>query len=92
MGVANARKHILFGLFYPLPKSNANYYSMIEDSLSLAVDTNLSDTTVTGDLNFNLLNPRSSTKIRSLCTQFFSFCPAIEKPTYICISPKTHLR
>ena len=74
MEVANTRKHIiLFGLFYRLQKSNANYYSMIEDSLSLAIDTNRSDTTVTGDFNFNLLNPRSSTKIRSLCTQFSFF-------------------
>ena len=47
--VANTRKHILFGLFYRPPNSNANYYSMIEDSLSLAVDTNISDMIVTGD-------------------------------------------
>ena len=79
--VANTRKHILFGLFYRPPNSNANYYSMIEDSLSLAVDTNISDIIVTGDFNFNLLNPRSSTKISSLCTQF-SFFQAIEQPTH----------
>ena len=53
---------------------------MIEDSLSLAVDTNISDIIVIGDFNFNLLNPRSFTKISSLCIQF-SFFPAIEQPT-----------
>ena len=79
--VANTRKHILFGLFYRPPNSDANYYSMIEDLLSLAVDTNISDIIVTGDFNFNLLNPRSSTKISSLCTQF-SFFQAIEQPTH----------
>ena len=69
--VANTRKHILFGLFYRPPNSNANYYSMIEDSLSLAVDTNISDIIVTGDFNFNLLNPRSSTKKFPLYPIFF---------------------
>ncbi|MCW4344426.1 MAG: reverse transcriptase domain-containing protein [Candidatus Thiodiazotropha endolucinida] len=79
--VANNHKHILFGLFYRPPNSNANYYSSIEDSLSLAFDTNMSDIIVTGDFNFNLLNPRTSGKINSLCTQF-SFFQTIEQPTH----------
>ena len=45
---------------------------MIEDSLSLAFETNISDIIVTSDFNFNLLNPRSSTKIFQ----------AIEQPTH----------
>ena len=32
--VANTHKHILFGLFYRPPNSNATYYTMIEDFLS----------------------------------------------------------
>ena len=47
--VASTRKHILFDLFYRPPNSNAHNYSMIEDSLFLAVDTNISDIIVTGD-------------------------------------------
>ena len=86
--IANTRKHILFGLFYRPPNSNANCYSMIEESLSIAVDTNISDIIVTNDFNINLLNPRSTTKIRSLCTQF-SFSWQLNS---LPISPKTHLR
>ena len=37
--IANNHKRILFGLFYRPPNSNANYYSNIEDSLSLAIET-----------------------------------------------------
>ena len=68
--IANNHKRILFGLFYRPPNSNANYYSNIEDSLSLAVDIGINDIIVTGDFNLNLLNPLTSKKIDSLCTQF----------------------
>ena len=60
--IANNHKRILFGLFYRPPNSNANYYSNIEDSLSLAVDTGINDIIVTGDFNLNLLNPLTSKK------------------------------
>ena len=36
------RKHILFGLVYRPPNSDAQYYSNIEDSIALAIDTGIS--------------------------------------------------
>ena len=77
----NNHKHILFGLFYRPPNSDANYYTNIENSLALAVYTGLTDIIITGDLNLNLLNPQTSRKIYSLCTQFSLF-QSITQPTH----------
>ena len=60
--IANNHKRILFGLFYRPPNSNANYYSNIEDSLSVAIDTGISNIIVTGDFNLNLLYPLTAKK------------------------------
>ena len=61
--LVNHYKHILFGLFYRPPNSNANYYTNIENSLALALDTGVTDTVITGDFNFNTLNPQTARKI-----------------------------
>ena len=74
-------KHILFGLFYRPPNSDAAYFSLIEDSINLAVDTGLQDILITGDFNFNMLNIQSSNKIRDLCNQY-SFKQTINDPTH----------
>ena len=79
--VANRCKHILFGLFYRPPYSLANYYSNIEDSLALALDTGIADIIVTGDFNQNVLNSPSAKKIISLCQQF-SLYQSIDQPTH----------
>ena len=79
--LVNNHKHILFGLFYRPPNSDANYYTNIENSLALAVDTGISDIIITGDLNLNLLNPQTSRKIYSLCTQFSLF-QSVTQPTH----------
>ena len=79
--LANNHKRVLFGVFYRPPNSDANYFSNIEDSLALAVDTGISDVIVTGDFNLNMLNVRTSRKIESLCIQF-SFYQSIDKPTH----------
>ena len=72
--LSNNRKHILFGLFfYRPPNSNRDYFSNIEDSIALALDTGITDIIITGDFNYNLLNPVSSRKIDSLCTEFSLF-------------------
>ena len=68
--LANKYKRILFGLFYRPPGSSINYHSDIENSLNLAVDTDISDIIVTGDFNFNVLNPTTLRKIEYFCTQF----------------------
>ena len=77
----NNHKRILFGIFYRPPNSDTNYFSNIEDSLALAVDTDIADIIVTGDFNLNVLNARTSRKIESLCSQF-SFYQSIDQPTH----------
>ena len=42
---------VLFGLFYRPPNSDAAYLSSIEDSISLALDTQITNIIVTGDFN-----------------------------------------
>ena len=60
---------ILFGLFCRPHNSDASYLCAIEDSLSLAHDTQISNIIVTGDLKFNVLNQHTSNKISDRCTQ-----------------------
>ena len=74
-------KHILFGLFYRPPNSNALFFSSIEDSIHLAVDTSVQYIIVTGDFNYNMLNSQTSSKIKSNCEQF-SFTQTINAPTH----------
>ena len=71
---------ILFGLFYR-PNSDALYLSAIEDSISLALDTQISNIIVTGDFNLNVLNPHTSNKIPDICPQF-SLYQTITEPTH----------
>ena len=63
-------KPILFGLFYRSPNSNANYYINIENSLALALDTGVMYIVITGEVNFNTLNPQTAKKIESLALFF----------------------
>ena len=80
--LTNNHKHVLFGLFYRPPNSNSNYFSDIEDSIALAVDSpGISEIIITGDFNLNLLNPQTARKINSICTQF-SFFQSITQPTH----------
>ena len=55
--LSNNHKRTLFGLFYKPPNSDLAYYSLIEDSLHLAV---INDIIITGDFNFSMLHPQSS--------------------------------
>ena len=73
---------ILFGLFYRPPNSDALYLSAIEDSISLALDTQISNIIVTGDFNFNVLNPHTSNKISDICTQFSLYQTITELVTF----------
>ena len=43
------RTRILFGLFYRPSNSDMAYFSSIEDSISLALDTQINNNIVTGD-------------------------------------------
>lgn len=79
--LSNNQKHILFGLYYRPPNSDSIYYSSIEDSLHLAVDTGITDIIVTGDFNFNIYNQQTSRKIESFCNQFALY-QSINEPTH----------
>ena len=75
------QKHVLFGVFYRSPSADALYFSSIEDSIHLAVDTGINDIIITGDFNYNMLNARTSNKIKSICEQF-SLTQTIDNPTH----------
>ena len=51
-------KHILFGVFYRPPNSEAVTFSEIEDWINLAVDSG--DIIITGDFNLNMQNVQSA--------------------------------
>ena len=100
--LSNNHKRILFGLFYRPPNSDSNYFSSIEDSIALAVDSpGISEIIITGDFNLNVLSPLTARKIDSICTQF-SFYQSIDQPTHftenssslidiLLVNNKTHL-
>ena len=79
--VIQNHKSILFGLFYRPPKADSQYFSNIEDSISLAIDTSITDIIVTGDFNLNFLNAQARRKIDMLCTQLSLYQP-IDQPTH----------
>ena len=83
-------KHILFGLFYRPPNSDSTYFTSIEDSIHLAVDTGIQDIIVTGDFNFNMLSAQLSAKIKNLCEEF-SLTQTINQPTHFTEHPSSLL-
>ena len=64
-------KHLLFGLFYRPSNSDSAYFSSIEDSVHLAIDTGIQGIIVTGDFNYNMLSGQLSANIEDLCENFF---------------------
>ena len=79
--VIHNHQSILFGLFYRPPNADGQYFSNIEDSISLAIDTGISNIIVTGDFNLNFLNVQTRRKIDTLCTQY-SLHQSIDQPTH----------
>ena len=67
--------------FYRPPNSEAVAFSAIEDSISLAVDSDVNDIIKTGDFNLNMQNVQSACKITSLCELLF-LAQSIEEPTH----------
>ena len=76
----NNRKY-LYGTFYIPPNSDQQYWSYFEQSIELALNTNI-DIILTGDFNINQLNNNPNDKIGCLLTQF-SLHQIITEPTYI---------
>ena len=79
--IISKHKHVLFGVFYRPPNADSDYYTAIETSLNLAVDTGYNDIIVTGDFNFNMLIPNTARKINSLCSQF-AFQQSVDEPVH----------
>ena len=67
------KRNILFGVFHRPPNSDSAHYSLIEDSIGLAMDSNISNIIITGDFNINQLNHTSNRKINSLCINSMCF-------------------
>ncbi|XP_045206258.1 uncharacterized protein LOC123558446 [Mercenaria mercenaria] len=76
-----SNRHILFGVFYRPPNSDTIYNNLVEDSIGLAIDTNISDVIITGDFNYNVFSPITNRKIISI-TQQFNLEQLIDQPTH----------
>ncbi|XP_053378589.1 uncharacterized protein LOC128548180 [Mercenaria mercenaria] len=76
-----SNRHILFGVFYRPPNTDSIYNNLVEDSIGLAIDTNISDVIITGDFNYNVFSPITNRKITSV-TQQFILEQLIDQPTH----------
>ena len=68
-------------VFYRPPNSDAAYLSNIEDSILLALDTQINNIIITGDFNLDILRHPTSRKVSELCEQF-SLHQTITDPTH----------
>ena len=75
----NNKKHLI-GTFYRPPNSTNQVLTMIEDSIGLVFDTNISNILITGDFNLDVNKQVSYRKIRDLC-QYFNLEQLITEPT-----------
>ena len=78
--VSTHNKKILLGTFYRPPNSTQDALTSIEDSISLAYDTNIQNILITGDFNLDVLKSSSNKKVFDLC-QHFSLYQLINEPT-----------
>ena len=74
-------RNILFGVYYRPPNSDVVYTTLIEDSIDLAINTNITDVIITGDFNFNIMNESQFRIVQALCNQFNLF-QCIDEPTH----------
>ena len=69
------------GVFYGPPRTDALYFSSIEDSIHMSVDTCINDIIITGEFNYTMLNAHTSNKIKSICEQL-SLTRTINNPAH----------
>ena len=81
MEVSLSNKKHLTGTFYRPPNSPNAVLSSIEDSVSLALDTNIQNILLTGYFNFDTLKETSYRKIHDLCRQI-NLEQLINEPTH----------
>ena len=74
-------KKFLLGTFYRPPNSSAQTLSSIEDSISLAMDSNIKDVFITGDFNLDTQKAATNQKIINIC-QYFNLDQLIVEPTH----------
>ena len=78
---SNNNRNILYGVFYRPPNLDSTYTSLIEDSIDLAINSDIADVIITGDFNLNTMNENQFRKIEALCNQFNLF-QCIYEPTH----------
>ena len=66
--------------FAPL-KSDMEYFSSIEDSISLALDTQINNIVVTGDFYLDIYRHQTARKVFEICEQF-SLYQTVTEPTH----------
>ncbi|MCG8113710.1 MAG: reverse transcriptase domain-containing protein [Candidatus Thiodiazotropha taylori] len=74
-------RSVLFGLFYRPPSALQEVYDKIEQSIDLALDSNINDVVITGDFNLNYIDTVGKNKINQLFTQY-SLAQIINEPTH----------
>ena len=79
--VSTHNKKILLGTFYRPPNATTDVLSSIEDSISLAYDTNIRNILITGDFNLDILKLTSNKKVSDLC-QHYNLLQLINEPTH----------
>ena len=79
--ITNRNKHLLFGVFYRPPNADSEYFSLVETSRNLAIDTGHNNIIATGDFNLNMLTNNTARKIHSLCSEF-ALHQSIAEPTH----------
>ena len=70
---SNNNRNILYGVFYRPPNSDSTYTSPIEDSIDLAINSDIAVVIITGDFKLNIMNENQFRKIETLCNQFIYF-------------------
>ena len=72
---------MFYGVFYRPPNSSAMYTSLLEYSIGLAVDTNITDIIIMGDFNLSIMDQSHYVKTDSIC-KHFNLTQCIEEPTH----------
>ncbi len=75
------RKRVLLGTFYRPPNSSPLVLGNIETSIGLALDTNIKDIIITGDLNLDMLKQNTRLKVDSISQQY-GLSQIIQEPTH----------
>ena len=74
-------KRLLVGTYYRPPNSDIAVLTNIENSIDLAIDTEISDIIILGDFNLDMNKPNTSNKINNICQQY-NLHQLIREPTH----------